>query len=69
MGQEVKMWRRSHVERLPRMRPSDRGSSPTHEMEDDRNNSKQQENVDKERSDVEHEKASQPQQQQNQSET
>ena len=31
----VKSWRRSDVERLQRMRPSDRGSSPTHEMEDD----------------------------------
>ena len=52
-----------------RMRPSDCGSSPSHEMENDRNNSQQQENVNKERGDVEHKEASQPQEQQNQSET
>jgi hypothetical protein len=36
-------------------------------MEDDGNYSQQQENVDKERGDVEHEKPSQPQQEQNES--
>jgi hypothetical protein len=37
-------------------------------MEDDGNYGQQQENVDKERGDVEHEKPSQPQQEQNESE-
>jgi hypothetical protein len=36
-------------------------------MEDDRNYSQYQENVDKERRDVEHEEASQPEQKQNES--
>jgi hypothetical protein len=38
-------------------------------MEDDRNNGQYQENVDSERGDVEYKEASQPQEQQNQSET
>ena len=55
---------------LPRGAPvqsSNRRRSTSHEMEDDGNNGQYQENVDKERGDVEHEKPSQPQQEQNES--
>jgi hypothetical protein len=46
---------------------SNRRRSTSHEMEDDGNNGQYQENVDKERGDVEYEKPSQPQQEQNES--
>jgi hypothetical protein len=50
------------------LQSSNRGSSTSHEMEDDGNYGQYQENVDKEGGDVEHEKPSQPQQEQNESE-
>jgi hypothetical protein len=46
---------------------SNRRSSPSHEVKDDGNDGEYQKNVNKERRDVEHKKASQPQQKQNQS--
>jgi hypothetical protein len=42
-------------------------SSTSHEVKDDGNDGQYQENVNKERRDVEHEKASHPQQKQNES--
>jgi hypothetical protein len=44
---------------------SNRRRSAAHEVEDDGNNGQYQQNVNKERGDMEDEKASQPQQQQN----
>jgi hypothetical protein len=58
-----------YLRRPPIEKPSNRGSSAPHEVEDDRNNGQYQENVDKESGDVEHEEASQPQQKQNESKT
>jgi hypothetical protein len=46
---------------------SNRGRSASHEVEDDGNHSQYQQNVNKECGDMEYEKASQPQQQQNES--
>jgi hypothetical protein len=46
---------------------SNRGRSASHEVENDGNHSKNQQNVNKECGDMEYEKASQPQQQQNES--
>ena len=46
---------------------SNRRSSASHEVEDDGNYGQYQQNVDKECGDVEHEEASQPQQEQNES--
>jgi hypothetical protein len=46
---------------------SNHRSGASHEVKNDRNDGEYQENVNKERRDVEHEKASQPQQKQNQS--
>jgi hypothetical protein len=55
--------------RRPGWQTSNHGSTASNEMEDDGNNRQYQQYVDKERSDVEQEEASQPQQKQNESQS